>query len=52
MSQIGIGVVGCGNISATYLHNARLFRDLELRGCADVVAEAAETRGREFGVKS
>ena len=52
MAKIGIGVVGCGNISATYMRNAHLFAGLELRGCADVVAEAAEARGGEHGVRA
>ncbi|TIY09677.1 MAG: gfo/Idh/MocA family oxidoreductase, partial [Mesorhizobium sp.] len=34
-AKLGIGVVGCGNISMTYLRNAALFGDVELRACAD-----------------
>jgi predicted dehydrogenase len=45
-----IGVVGCGNISATYLRNAALFRDLEITRCADLNADAARARSEEFGV--
>jgi len=32
--RLGIGVVGCGNISTTYLRNAALFGGVELRACA------------------
>ena len=34
MSRLRIGVIGCGNISATYLRNAALFPQLELRDIA------------------
>jgi predicted dehydrogenase len=49
MAKVGIGVVGCGNISATYMRNAKLFPGLELRGCADLAMDAAVLRGREYG---
>ena len=47
---MGVGIIGCGNISAAYLTLAPLFRGIEVRAVADVVAVAAEARGREFGV--
>ncbi|MDQ0391914.1 Gfo/Idh/MocA family protein [Labrys monachus] len=52
MGGLRIGVVGCGNISMTYLRNASLFPGLELRACADVSAEAAERRGGEYGIRA
>lgn len=37
-----IGLIGCGNISQTYLRNALLFaRTLRFVACADIVSEAA-----------
>ncbi len=48
---LGIGIIGCGNISTTYLRLAPLFRGIEMRACADVVPEAAETRAKEFGIR-
>ena len=36
MRRLGVGVVGCGNISTTYLRNAALFPGVELRACADL----------------
>ena len=50
MNTVGVGIVGCGNISGTYLAAAKMFPILEVRGIADINAEAAEARGREFGV--
>src|SRR5436309_15241773 len=39
--KLGIGVIGCGNISMTYLRNAALFSGVELRACADISADTA-----------
>lgn len=52
MKQLGIGVVGCGNIASTYLRNAALFPGVKLRACADVQPEAAERRAREYGLRA
>ena len=51
-SSLGVGIIGCGNISTAYFKLAPLFRGLEVRACADVVPAAAEARGREFGATS
>ena len=50
--KLGIGVVGCGNISMTYLRNAALFAGVELRACADISADAAALRAREYGIRA
>jgi predicted dehydrogenase len=50
--KLGIGIVGCGNISAAYLRLAPLFRGLEVRACADISAAAAAARAEEFGVRA
>jgi predicted dehydrogenase len=50
MRKVGIGVIGCGNISTKYLEAARSFPVLELKAVADMRSEAAEKRGAEFGV--
>ena len=50
MERVGIGIVGCGNISAAYLKASRLFPILDVRAVADANAAAAEARGAEFGV--
>lgn len=48
----GVGIMGAGNISAAYLRLAPLFRNLEVRGVADVLPEAAQKRANEFNVKA
>ncbi len=51
-AKLGIGVIGCGNISMTYLRNAALFADVGLRVCADISADAAALRAREYGIRA
>ena len=48
----GIGLLGCGNISAAYLRLAPLFQGMEIRACADLNAQAAEARAAEFGIRA
>jgi predicted dehydrogenase len=50
--KLGIGIVGCGNISAAYFRLAPLFRGLEVRACADIAPAVAEARAAEFGVRA
>ena len=45
-----VGIVGCGNISATYIRNAPLFRALEITACADLDPALAKARAAEWGV--
>ncbi|KGF70122.1 oxidoreductase [Hoeflea sp. BAL378] len=49
---LGVGIIGCGNISAAYLKFAALFRGIEIRACADINPEAAKARAEEFGVRA
>ncbi|MFB2549820.1 Gfo/Idh/MocA family protein [Ensifer soli] len=49
---IGIGVIGCGNISMTYLRNAALFSGVELKACADISADMAALRAKEYGIRA
>ncbi|MBR0715585.1 Gfo/Idh/MocA family protein [Bradyrhizobium liaoningense] len=50
MSKLGVGIVGCGNISTIYMHNLPKFRDLELVACADLRLEAAQAQAAQFGI--
>ncbi|MDB6182273.1 Gfo/Idh/MocA family protein [Paracoccus fistulariae] len=49
---LGIGVIGAGNISAAYLRLAPLFRGIQMRAVADLNAEAAKARAKEFGIRA
>ncbi|MBL4805659.1 MAG: Gfo/Idh/MocA family oxidoreductase [Rhodobacteraceae bacterium] len=50
MSDLGVGIVGCGNISAAYLKLGKLFKNLEIRAVADLNMDAAKARAEEFSV--
>ncbi len=50
MQKVGIGIIGCGVISAAYIKASKNFPILEIRGVADARTEAAEKRGAEFGL--
>ena len=52
MTKLGIGVIGCGNISAAYMSYAPLFKGLEMRACADLNADVANARAAEFGLRA
>ncbi|MCT8990159.1 Gfo/Idh/MocA family oxidoreductase [Chelativorans sp. SCAU2101] len=49
--KLGVGVIGCGNISAAYMRLAPHFRGIEMRACADVNPDAAKARAEEFGLR-
>ena len=52
MDKLGIGIIGCGNISAAYLRLAPSFKGMEVRAVADMNMAAAEARAAEFGTKA
>ena len=52
MANLGIGVIGCGNISAAYMRLAPLFAGIEMRACADLDPDAAATRAEEFNLRA
>ena len=49
---LGVGIIGCGNISWAYLKLSSLFKGIEVRAVADVNMAAAEARAKEFGLKA
>ena len=52
MTQLGVGIIGCGNISTSYLKLAPLFKALRLVAVADINMEAARARAAEFNVRA
>ena len=50
MSMMGIGVIGCGNISAIYLRNLKAFESVRVAACADLDIDRARARAAEFDV--
>lgn len=50
--KLRVGIIGCGNISATYLRLAPAFRALQIRKVADASPAAAKARADQFGVQA
>jgi predicted dehydrogenase len=48
--SLQIGVVGCGNISSTYLKAPELFSNIEIVACADIDLARAKAQAERFGV--
>lgn len=48
MDRVGIGIIGCGNISSAYLKAMRSFPILDIRGLADLNEDLARQRAAEF----
>ena len=50
--KLGVGVIGCGNISAAYFSLAPMFKGIEMRAGADLDLKVAQARAQEFGVRA
>jgi predicted dehydrogenase len=49
---LGVGIIGCGNISTTYFGFSPLFRGIEVRAGADLNMKLAKQRADEYGVRA
>ena len=47
---LGVGIVGCGNISTIYMLNMAKFAGLKLVACADLRDEAAKAQAKAHGI--
>lgn len=52
MSDLRLGLIGAGNISASYLTRATHFRGIRFVAVADVKPAAAEARATEYGIEA
>ncbi|MGK6311607.1 Gfo/Idh/MocA family protein [Neorhizobium sp. DT-125] len=53
MDKVGIGIIGCGNISSAYLKAmASAFPILDIRGLADLNRDLAEAKASEFNLSA
>ena len=48
--RVGVGVIGCGNISNEYLTTMARFPDLEVVGVADLDRSRAEAQAARYGI--
>lgn len=49
--KIGVGIIGCGQISQAYFNGANLFEVLNVVSCADLKTELAESKAKENNCK-
>ena len=49
---MNIGIVGCGNISDTYFNAQKIFKNLKIIACSDIIKEVADKKAKEFNIKS
>jgi predicted dehydrogenase len=52
MEPLTIGIIGCGNISEAYFKGAARSQLVRVKSCADLLADAAQARAKEFGVEA
>jgi predicted dehydrogenase len=52
METIGVGLIGCGNISSIYLTNLPRSPGVAVRAVADLKPEVAATQAKKFGVEA
>ena len=50
--DLGVGIIGCGNISSAYLELASLFNGYNILAVADINMDNAKQRAAEFGVRA
>ena len=46
-----VGIIGCGNISDVYVRNAKLFSDIEIIACSDIIPSVAERLARKYSLR-
>lgn len=52
MSRLGVGVIGAGVISQTYLENLTSFPDVDVVAVGDIIPERAQAKAEEHGVRA
>jgi predicted dehydrogenase len=52
MRTLGVGIVGCGNISSIYMQNMSSFAGLRLVACADARPDAAAAQAAKYGIEA
>lgn len=52
MTKLGVGIIGCGNISTAYLSLAPMFKSLNVVAVADMNMSNAQAKAAEFDVRA
>jgi len=50
--EYGVGIIGCGNISAAYFKLIPLYKNLKVVACTDINMAAAKARAEQFGAEA
>jgi len=50
--KVGVGIIGCGNISEIYCKNLKTFAHLHLVACADLDESRAAARAKQFEIQA
>ena len=49
---MNIGIIGCGNIADTYFESQKIFNNLNIIACADIVKDFADQKANQYNIKS
>lgn len=53
MKKLGVGIIGCGNISDKYLKNCKkMFENIELIACADLDMNKAVAKAEQYDIQA
>ena len=50
--NVGIGIIGCGNISTAYIKLSAMFKSIEVRACADLNMDNARKQAEAFNLRA
>ncbi|TFH17887.1 MAG: Gfo/Idh/MocA family oxidoreductase [Lentisphaerales bacterium] len=50
-AKVGVGVIGCGNISDVYFETGKKFEILDMIACADLMPERAQDKAKKHGLR-
>lgn len=46
-----VGIIGCGNISDVYVRTTKLFNDIEIIACSDIIPAAAQGLAHKYSLR-
>ena len=49
---VNIGIIGCGKISDAYLKASKIFPNIEIVACADIMPQVAKKKAEEYGIEA
>tara|TARA_Y100000591_G_scaffold330893_1_gene363172 strand:- start:902 stop:2029 length:1128 start_codon:yes stop_codon:yes gene_type:complete len=47
---MNIGIIGCGNISDTYFNSQKIFNNINIISCSDIIEELANKKAEKYNV--